>query len=531
MGIKRITGVQGVPRFLRGLILGLCFLTLPTIAQASEVASFRISQVCAIEPDFTAFVEILDANDNLVMDVQKDQLTASLGDKPLKIKEITKFQTGEGVAYILLVDISKSLTEKEFAQMRKVVQSWVDGMNPQDRAAIITFGTKVKRLQDFTDKKLLLKNTIARLKPTDKQTQLHAGLAEAMNLGSRADPNLPSRRVIITLSDGQDDYAGGMTEQEVFNQMKVNPVPIYAIGYYRPPRRLKKEEYLKKLGAFARTSGGSYFRAQTNTIPQMFTRMRQRIRDVYQVELLCPDCKWDGVVRRLQMTYKKGPRVLTAGLDMRLLKRIDLPLKTGGEYSTTETPTGVGFWDKIPTWIYLGGGLVLVGIIILVIVMVANQGGDRVPVQGPLMSSGPDREDEGGSYQTVQGAPTRAVPVPPGGVKAVKPKVAPTPPVSSGKNLRFTVIRGDVNRPPYEVNLTERLVMGRDANCDLPLVDDKEVSRNHCELTLEDDVIRIVDLGSKNGTLVNGVPISGSYQLQNDDIILVGKTEMRLTIT
>ena len=96
--------------------------------------------------------------------------------------------------------------------------------------------------------------------------------------------------------------------------------------------------------------------------------------------------------------------------------------------------------------------------------------------------------------------------------------------------LRLTVVRGDADRPPYEVNLTDRLVIGRAANCDVPLTDDKEVSRNHCELTLEDEVIRIADLGSKNGTLVNGVPISGSYQLKNDDIILVGKTELRVAI-
>ena len=99
-----------------------------------------------------------------------------------------------------------------------------------------------------------------------------------------------------------------------------------------------------------------------------------------------------------------------------------------------------------------------------------------------------------------------------------------------GKQVRLTVVRGDANRPPYEVNLTDRLVIGRAADCDVALTDDKEVSRNHCELTLEDEVIRIADLGSKNGTLVNGVPISGSYQLQNDDIILVGRTELRVTL-
>ena len=124
--------------------------------------------------------------------------------------------------------------------------------------------------------------------------------------------------MIITLSDGQDDYAGGCHPKEVFDMMKTDPVPIYAIGYYRAPRKPQKEEALKSLGAFARTSGGSYFRAESNTIPQMFSRMRQRIMEVYQVEFIWPEGKWDGAPRYLQMTYKEGPKVLNAGLDMRL---------------------------------------------------------------------------------------------------------------------------------------------------------------------------------------------------------------------
>ena len=67
--------------------------------------------------------------------------------------------------------------------MRQVLQSWIDGMGPKDRAAIITFGTEVKTLQDFSNDKVLLNNLIAQLKITDNDTQLHKGLIKAMELG------------------------------------------------------------------------------------------------------------------------------------------------------------------------------------------------------------------------------------------------------------------------------------------------------------------------------------------------------------
>ena len=77
----------------------------------------------------------------------------------------------------------------------------------------------------------------------------------------------------------------------------------------------------------------------------------------------------------------------------------------------------------------------------------------------------------------------------------------------------------------------KRLVIGRsEDDCDLGIPDDDEISKQNCELTLEDGMVYIRDMGSTNGTFVNGVPIAGRYRLQTDDIILMGRTEFRVFI-
>jgi pSer/pThr/pTyr-binding forkhead associated (FHA) protein len=43
------------------------------------------------------------------------------------------------------------------------------------------------------------------------------------------------------------------------------------------------------------------------------------------------------------------------------------------------------------------------------------------------------------------------------------------------------------------------------------------ISRNHAELKIEDGVLWVHDLGSSNGTLVNGVRINGSHPLSHGD--------------
>jgi len=54
------------------------------------------------------------------------------------------------------------------------------------------------------------------------------------------------------------------------------------------------------------------------------------------------------------------------------------------------------------------------------------------------------------------------------------------------------------------------LVIGSDPDCDI-LVDDPRVSRKHCEVRREGGAVIIRDLGSKNGTFIERVPIREAY--------------------
>jgi hypothetical protein len=70
--------------------------------------------------------------------------------------------------------------------------------------------------------------------------------------------------------------------------------------------------------------------------------------------------------------------------------------------------------------------------------------------------------------------------------------------------------------------------IGRGAGVGVRLDEDLGVSRHHAELYLQADTLRIRDLGSTHGTLVNGFCISDKG-LEPGDRIRVGITEMVLT--
>jgi len=76
-----------------------------------------------------------------------------------------------------------------------------------------------------------------------------------------------------------------------------------------------------------------------------------------------------------------------------------------------------------------------------------------------------------------------------------------------------------------EIPLTaERVVLGRSRECDVRL-SDANVSRRHAEVRHEDDEFWIVDLGSTNGTELNGNRIERA-RLADGDRITLGSTDV-----
>jgi hypothetical protein len=66
----------------------------------------------------------------------------------------------------------------------------------------------------------------------------------------------------------------------------------------------------------------------------------------------------------------------------------------------------------------------------------------------------------------------------------------------------------------------DRLLIGRGAECDI-VVPDRQISRQHARLNRTADGVQVEDLGSKNGTHVNGVRIEAPTTLQDGDVVQV----------
>jgi pSer/pThr/pTyr-binding forkhead associated (FHA) protein len=73
-----------------------------------------------------------------------------------------------------------------------------------------------------------------------------------------------------------------------------------------------------------------------------------------------------------------------------------------------------------------------------------------------------------------------------------------------------------------------RLLIGRADECDVrPLSD--EVSRRHCAVVVGPAEVWVEDLGSRNGTFVNGVRITEKTRVSDGDMIRVGALELKVS--
>ena len=77
--------------------------------------------------------------------------------------------------------------------------------------------------------------------------------------------------------------------------------------------------------------------------------------------------------------------------------------------------------------------------------------------------------------------------------------------------------------------LNQTVVLGRESTCDV-IISDRQISRFHARLTPTSEGVILEDLGSKNGTHLNGTLISSPVVLQDGDLVSVAMAQQFMFI-
>jgi Mg-chelatase subunit ChlD len=210
----------------------------------------------------------------------------------------------ERIAIVFLIDITKALSRQQFAMVKDAVRAWIawiESLGPTDRAAIVTFGSSVNTIQDFTADKRALNLALDGLAPIDMRTSLYRGLVQAIDLSRRLDSSLPLRRAIVVLTDGMDDdQQSGGGRQEVLDKLAVDPVPIYGLGA-SSQYNAKVDAALEDFAGLVRASGGDYNRIELGSLNKVYERLRAIVSSTKHLIAECHTCALDGSAIAVQL--------------------------------------------------------------------------------------------------------------------------------------------------------------------------------------------------------------------------------------
>jgi hypothetical protein len=138
-------------------------------------------------------------------------------------------------------------------------------------------------------------------------------------------------------------------------------------------------------------------------------------------------------------------------------------------------------------------------------------------LQGPVRISFRRAEERrAGDFEIKSRTEKASVPAQPG-VQAGMP-AAPTRQPSRQQPVL------DIDGQRYSLNAPS-IVLGRSSDADI-LIDDTGVSRRHLEIRTGQGAAQAIDLGSTNGSYVNGHKIVGSSELTDGSTITMGRTKI-----
>ncbi len=228
----------------------------------------------------------------------------------VKLNMIASFSVQESpYAAVVLLDSSGSM-EARFSLARSAAIRFLDGLRPEDVAAVYRFDSKVERVQEFSGGRDLA--PIAYAIRAKGMTTLNDAIVEAAKT-LRDRPEV--RKAIVILSDGMDTFSKASSDKAVESALAVG-ASIFAVdmssleigGSATRPGATSLQGFAEKTGGrFVATPGGPALR-------DAFTGIADELGHQYTISYHPLNQKRDGKWRALEV------KVVRDGLTVRTRK-------------------------------------------------------------------------------------------------------------------------------------------------------------------------------------------------------------------
>lgn len=536
-------------RFYALFALILCiFMSLSVTADTLHSVSIR--QVYLFQDILRVYADIEDINGKSIKSIKKTNTAGYLNQKKLTTNSVKKFhETKEGVADIFLVDISKSLSDAQMKQVKAAMKKWASEMKPNDRMAILTFGEEVNTILDYSNDSKAIQKAIHSIKNSGMKTKLYGAVDEGLNLSQRNDVDLPKRRNLILVTDGLNDSNGGVSMEDVSDRLKKTRMPIYCLWL----EGRSGSEGESTMNTLSELSGGEKYNLGQSNINTVYDQVHSKIQNSFVIDLAYSDDEFlNGTSSNLELKVTAGGKTPIASLDTYFsaptedagmgqvisdAKLLTEQNKDNGEKKEREKVEKEEGKKKL--FLLLGIGSIFLIIIIAIVLIIFR------------LAKGRREEEENNSYQTYGNSfdldhtnhryqnqnlnqnysETAFVPNDYGVRKeGVEQTRESKDHIWNELEKKAIVKLSDINTGIVKkAEIQNEYHIGRGADNDF-VVNSPKVSGRHCILYVENGIVYIEDLGSTNGTKLNGSFVHEKKQLKTGDTLVIADKTYRVEI-
>ncbi|MCA1573766.1 MAG: VWA domain-containing protein [Acidobacteria bacterium] len=226
--------------------------------------------------------------------------------KEVPARVISNFAVHESpFASVVLLDTSGSM-ESRLSLGRSAAIRFLDGLRPEDVAAVYKFDYKIEQLQDFSSGRDLAPMAFA-IKASGMTTLYDAILQAANALTARQE----ARKAIVVLSDGMDTYSKTSSSQALEAAMAIG-ASIYTVDMSASDAGgVRNVQSAMVLKSFAEKSGGRFVATPGGPdLRDAFASIARELGHQYTIAYRPLNQARDGRWRALEVKLSRGDLVV-----------------------------------------------------------------------------------------------------------------------------------------------------------------------------------------------------------------------------
>lgn len=488
------------------LSLSLALLLLATPGMAAELNAFLTAhQLVTGEEGSQLLVYGSKLPENGTLTVSIDSQT--IPDARLS----TVRQEGLPVTVYCLVDISGHLSKQQLQEEKDILNIISSRMGEEDTMVITTLGSKVVEgaLLETLEAR---KTAISTLKREGNKADMYGGIVTAMTALTQKT-SYHTNRCLLILSDGV--LGSGSTSQQALDAVTATTIPVYALGVTGgsdTSYAVKNAQKLLNIAEASRNGLGLIPAREDLSAAAAAQEIWEHIQESSVISIDLAGVTANGNNATLRARYQVEDTQLedTLTIDLTGLQTRPAETKPIQEVTTLpQVPEAPAKRDDpaIPLLAMGGGTLVVIALVVYLLLRKKGKGAQPAPAVEDILPTGDPEGPE---------------------AEPAYPKTAP-----AAVTLRLTMVSHENVTVSFPVPPHTQQTLGRDDRADIIInAEDYQLSGKHCMVEWDDSYLYIQDLGSTNGTVLNGISLKPNTwsRLNSGSILSLGSFQYQVTI-